>query len=132
MLIRIIDGDKPPLGSISAQSILNEDEQIEVFRSRHVIRITATKHKATSIVKEINGVLNNIKYIELDLNVLSPAPGILDERKKGTSVKLNQAVLAELHSLTGAEMDQLQNGKVCSKQINLFTQLTIIACHNLY
>ncbi|KAI9732045.1 MAG: hypothetical protein M1818_007640 [Claussenomyces sp. TS43310] len=108
----LINGRNPPLGSISARSLLSEDEQIEVFRSRHVIRITATKDKALNIVTEVREVLRNIRHLELDMEALPPSQSTsLKYKKTRDDMALKNTVLAELRNLTGAEINQLPRNK---------------------
>lgn len=99
---------------ISDEFLGDQDERIEAFRSRQVIRVTATHEKCKRVVEEIQRILLNVHHIELDMSVLSGySRGPISKSKKRYQNLFPDSMLAELAQLTETEIGHLPNNKVC-------------------
>jgi hypothetical protein len=90
------------------------NENIEVFRSRRVMRVTLLKDKCDNIVREIQGVLRNIHRLEVDIDVLN-LDAIASTTKKKREI-IEDTVIAELARVTETEIVRLPNRKVRSRR----------------
>lgn len=96
---------------VSDNLISTEDEKIEAFRSRSVIRITAAKVKATHILQAIQEELGKFCSIEVDLAPFSPGPQT--NVSKSAKDLIGDADIAELGRISATEIRKLKDNKVC-------------------
>jgi hypothetical protein len=112
-LTSLLVGKTPPLRLISNKLIASQDEKIEAFRSRGVVRVTAAKEKSESIVHKIQDMLQGIRHLEVDLNALNPklqGPKFVDQ--KLDEATYNESVIDELAQLTETQITRLPNNLV--------------------
>jgi hypothetical protein len=98
---------------ISDKLIANQEEKIEAFRARRVIRITAPKEKSSIIVQEIQNVLQNIRHLDVDLNVLLPGQGGMRASETRTADEIyGDFMIDELSRLTETQISRLPRNQV--------------------
>jgi hypothetical protein len=114
LLTPSIEGRLPPLRIISEKLIINQEEKIEAFRSRSVIRITAVKEKATFILQEIQQVLKGSRRLDVDLKRILPQRRNTSKSGKQVDTTLGQAAIAEIARLTDTEIRVLPDNQVRS------------------
>lgn len=112
----LIKGRQPPLRQISKKLIVNQDEKIEAFRSRGVVRVTAPKEKAEIVVNEIIQALHNVRRQTVDLNVL------LRDGKDGDLVA---STLKELSRLTETHIRRLPGNYLEISAIHMKPETTL-------
>lgn len=98
----------PPLKKISDALVTTENEKIEAYRARDVVRITGTPKQANRIARAIENVLANIRTYKVSLKEL-----------KGDSAEFNNAVYEELERLTNSEVTRLSKDSIVIKGMNL-------------
>lgn len=112
-LTSISEGQNPPLKVISDKLISSQEEKIEAFRSRSVVRITATKDKSEAIVQEIQAMLQGVRSLIVDLNALKPGlKGPEFGAESSGKVAYDESVINELAQLTETHIIQLPNNQV--------------------
>ena len=120
---------------VSEKLIANQEEKIEAFRSRGVIRITAPKEKSDIIVQEIRNVLQNTRCLKVDLNVL--LPGRYDRKTKAAKTAgeiYGDSLIHELSRLTETQILRLPNNQVSTRVLTMVVVLLTltVACYLLY
>ena len=98
----------PPLKKISDALVTTENEKIEAYRARDVIRITGTPKQANRIARAIENVLANIRTYKVSLKEL-----------KRDGAEFSNAVYEELERLTNSEVTRLSKDSVVIKGMNL-------------
>lgn len=83
------------------------NENIEVFRSRRIIRVTLLKDKCENVVQEILRALGTIHHLEVDIGVLNQ--GAI-ARTKGRGI-IEDGAITELARVTETEITRLSNQK---------------------
>lgn len=103
---------------ISDKLIASQEEKIEAFRSRSVVRITAAKEKSEVIIQEIQDMLQGVRSLTIDLNAL-------DSELKGQEVSsrsdaaIDDSVINELAQLTETHITRLPNNQVSPTKCKL-------------
>lgn len=98
---------------ISDKLIANQEEKIEAFRARRVIRITAPKEKSNIIVQEVYKVLQTIRHLDVDLNVLLPGQGCVESNEIRTADEnYGDFMIDELSRLTETKITRLSDNQV--------------------
>lgn len=119
LLISTVEGRNPPLKVISNEFIANQEEKIEAFRSRGVVRITATKEKSENIFQAIRAALRDIRSLTVDLNPLIPS---IQSPKAGAKspneVILDESSITELARLTETHIARLSDNQVSTPKVN--------------
>jgi hypothetical protein len=90
--------------------VSGSNENIEVFRSRSIIRVTSSKHKCGNLVREIQRVLRTICHLRVDINILNQGAAASTTKKKPEAIGLG--VIAELSRVTETKITKLLDGKV--------------------
>lgn len=112
----------PPLKTVSDELIQTDEEKIEVFRSRHAIRITATKAKAQTITQGIRSTLEGVHRIEVPLEPLKAlARGTKGPFEGDEFDEFGGPVLAELARLTNSEVVETSKDKVRFAETRIWT-----------
>ncbi len=89
--------------------IRTENEKIDVYRGRQVVRITGTQTQTAQIVAAIEQIISHMRTIRLDLKTLRGQDS--DEHRS--------EVLRELEQLTNAEVTKISKDKIEVKGMNL-------------
>lgn len=106
-------GQNPILRVISNKLIASQGEKIETFRSRGVIRVTAAKERSEIIVQEIHNMLQSVRYLEVDLDVLKPesqGPNLVARNLHENTY--SDSVIEELAQVTETQIAWLPNNTV--------------------
>lgn len=98
----------PPLKKISDALVTTENEKVEAYRTRDVVRITGTPKQANRIARAIENVLANIRTYKVSLKEL-----------KRDGAEFNNAVYEELERLTNSEVTRLSKDSIVIKGMNL-------------
>lgn len=110
-------GSKILQNSISVRLIEGAGEQVEIFKTRRVIRITATKDRAAIIAEEIRKFLRSMHRIEVDLSALvETKPSHTNKIKTNNLGQYNALAMEDLARITETNITRLSNDKVDSTQ----------------
>jgi hypothetical protein len=90
--------------------VSGSNENIEVFRSRSIIRVTSSKHKCNNVVQEIQRVLRTTRHLEVDIGILNRCATSSIAKKRPEII--DHEVIAELSRVTETKITKLRDGKV--------------------
>ncbi|TQS34859.1 hypothetical protein Golomagni_04745 [Golovinomyces magnicellulatus] len=113
----LLSGEPSHLQKFHDDVLIMEDEALEVFRSRNVIRITTTKTRKYRILQEIERLVGLINIRKISLGDLMPVPNVKQQTTSRLSqwiVKnFNDRTLTELKRMTGVTVRREAHGKIC-------------------
>lgn len=112
----LVVGREPALQRIANQYCESDEDQIEVFRGREAIRITANKELAMVIVGALKEAIGQVTDIEVDLNNVYEDPRHRASGSGATKLlpKLTERELEYLGTLTDTSVVRLSGNKVSS------------------
>ncbi|KAH8811406.1 mitochondrial inner-membrane-bound regulator-domain-containing protein [Xylogone sp. PMI_703] len=113
LLAPLLGALRSPLSVISEEYITDEQEKIEAFKSRGVIRITTTRQKADNIIEQLEEKLHSIQRLEVPFGNLVPAANKDDTKQLEKWIRTNiEDVLPELSRLTRTDIARLPGNKL--------------------
>ncbi|KAH7409633.1 mitochondrial inner-membrane-bound regulator-domain-containing protein [Cadophora sp. MPI-SDFR-AT-0126] len=118
----LLMGNTSVLDHIHSDHLRHEDEKLEAFRKRSVIRVTAPHVKKPFIVQEIESALNRARTVTISLADLVPqGPDKVQNRRVARWVDRNfdPATLQTLGSLTNTSIVQQQKNMLTISCIDI-------------
>jgi hypothetical protein len=120
------------LGLIASEYINGEDERIDGFRSKHTIRITATRQKSEVIISEIEQVVQNIRREDIYLGDLMQPGHNWQQLRKWADAQFNSTTIKHLSRMTNTEIDELPKKRVCTPEHSVLYEIKLTACSFLF
>ncbi|KAL2069311.1 hypothetical protein VTL71DRAFT_15649 [Oculimacula yallundae] len=112
----LLAGGNSFLDLVHSEHLSQEDERLEAFRKRGVIRVTAPQVKKRLIVQEIEGALHRVRRTTLHLAALKPwwGYGSISSRSVGKWIEktFDSATLEELERLTNTSIIELEKHRL--------------------
>ncbi|KAI0997267.1 hypothetical protein K3495_g10918 [Podosphaera aphanis] len=112
----LLSGNPSPLQKFYDDVLTREDESLEVFCSRNVLRFSSADSRKSWIVEEFEKLMQRLEIYKVSLGDLMPASDI--KRRSTvlldawTSEKFNDHTLVELKRLTGVTVTREAQGKI--------------------
>lgn len=108
-LLMSLVGPPSALDKICGEGLLFEQEKMEVFRSRNIVRVTTLQHKRRWITNQVKEALNSISRTTIDLRNITP----LFDQGASISHHINPPMLDELSRLTNCLISRTNETLVC-------------------
>lgn len=107
------------LSAVNVDHIVLDDEKLEIFRSRSVIRITTTNVKRNAIVEAFEKLLETIQVEHFPLGAFIPSNSVHIRQKELRSLErsvdrhFDSRTLQELSELTHTSIVKQSKERVC-------------------
>ena len=106
------------LGSIHETYLILENEKLEAFRSRNVLRVTTSHAKMDMVIQAVQQTLETIRIEKFDLGALAPSQLFIDTKptriRNWAKTHFDAAALEVLSQLTKTSITKPSKSQVCS------------------
>lgn len=112
MANKLTEGPNSPLTLLHGEYLAHEDEAMEVFPSRGIIRVTTMRHKLEIVVDLLARDLDLIQREPIFLGALFPKMAKARDFEAWQARTFSDSILQELSHITSTEISRISKNMV--------------------